>query len=114
MSHISGIDFGRRARQLRVDTLVRLRWLAVAGQSAAIIVSHFGFGFHVPLGLAFAAIAASVWLNIGLRLKYDVNHRLDDRPATILLAYDLLQLSALLYLTGGSRIPLRCFSSLQS
>jgi two-component system, sensor histidine kinase RegB len=105
MSHISGIDFGRRARQLRVDTLVRLRWLAVAGQSAAIIVAHFGFGFQVPLGLAFAAIAASVWLNIGLRLKYEVNHRLDDRPATVLLAYDLLQLSALLYLTGGLQNP---------
>ena len=105
MSHISGIDFGRRARQLRVDTLVRLRWLAVAGQSAAILVAHFGLGFPVPLGLSFAAIAASVWLNIGLRLKYDVNHRLHDKPATVLLAYDLLQLSALLYLTGGLQNP---------
>lgn len=105
MSHISGIDFGRRARQLRVDTLVRLRWLAIAGQSAAILVAHFGLGFQVPLGLAFAAIAASVWLNIGLRLKYDVNHRLDDGPATILLAYDVLQLTALLYLTGGLQNP---------
>ena len=90
---------------MRVDTLVRLRWLAVAGQSAAILVAHFGLGFHVPLALAFAAIAASVWLNIGLRLKYDVNHRLDDRPATVLLAYDLLQLTALLYLTGGLQNP---------
>ncbi|MFN3890062.1 MAG: ActS/PrrB/RegB family redox-sensitive histidine kinase [Beijerinckiaceae bacterium] len=105
MSYFSRIDFGRRARQLRVDTLIRLRWLAVAGQSIAILVVHFGLGFPVPLGLAFAAIAASVWLNIGLRLRYGVNHRLDDDPATILLAYDLLQLSALLYLTGGLQNP---------
>lgn len=105
MSQFSGIDFGRRARQLRVDTLVRLRWLAVAGQSIAILTVHFGLGFPVPTGLAFAAIAASIWLNIGLRLVYEVNHRLDDRPATILLAYDLLQLSALLYLTGGLQNP---------
>ena len=105
MSQFAHIDFGRKARQLRVDTLVRLRWLAVAGQTIAIIGVHYGLGFPVPIGLAFAAIAASVWLNIGLRLRYDVNHRLDDGPATILLAYDLLQLSALLYLTGGLQNP---------
>ncbi len=105
MSEFDRIDFGRRARQLRVDTLVRLRWLAVAGQSVAIIGVHYGLGFPVPIGLAFAAIAASVWLNIGLRLRYEVNHRLDDGPATVLLAYDLLQLSALLYLTGGLQNP---------
>lgn len=105
MSYFSRIDFGRRARRLRVDTLIRLRWLAVAGQSLALLVVHFGLGFPVPLGLAFAAIAASVWLNIGLRLRYGVNHRLDDGPATVLLAYDLLQLTALLYLTGGLQNP---------
>lgn len=105
MSQFDRIDFGRRARQLRVDTLVRLRWLAVTGQSIAIIGVHFGLGFPVPVGLAFAAIAASVWLNIGLRLRYAINHRLDDGPATVLLAYDLLQLSALLYLTGGLQNP---------
>lgn len=105
MSQFVQLDFGRRARQLRVDTLVRLRWLAVAGQSIAILIVHYGLGFPVPVGLAFAAIAASVWLNIGLRLRYDVNHRLDDGPATVLLAYDLLQLTALLYLTGGLQNP---------
>lgn len=105
MSYFSRIDFGRRARRLRVDTLIRLRWLAVAGQSLALLVVHFGLGFPVPLGLSFAAIAASVWLNIGLRLRYGVNHRLDDGPATVLLAYDLLQLTALLYLTGGLQNP---------
>lgn len=105
MTDFSHIDFGRRARQLRVDTLVRLRWLAVAGQSLAILVVHLVLDFPVPLGLAFAAIAASVWLNIGLRLRYGVNHRLEDGPATVLLAYDLLQLTALLYLTGGLQNP---------
>jgi two-component system sensor histidine kinase RegB len=105
MSQFFHLDFGRRARQLRVDTLVKLRWLAVAGQSVAILIVHYGLGFPLPVGLAFAAIAASVWLNIGLRLRYDVNHRLEDGPATILLAYDLLQLTALLYLTGGLQNP---------
>jgi len=105
MMQFSSLDFGRRARRLRVDTLVLLRWLAIAGQSTAVLAVHYGLGFSLPIGLAFAAIAASVWLNIGLRLRYDVNHRLNDGPATILLAYDLLQLSALLYLTGGLQNP---------
>ncbi len=105
MSFESGIDFGRKARRLRVDTLVRLRWLAIAGQSAALLVVHLGLGFSLPILLCFMAVAASVWLNIGLRLRYGVNHRLEDGPATILLAYDLLQLTVLLFLTGGLQNP---------
>jgi two-component system, sensor histidine kinase RegB len=105
MSPISHIDFGRKARRLRVDTLVRLRWLAVVGQSATILVVHFGLQFPVPLALSFVAIAASVWLNIGLRLRFETSHRLEDGPATFLLGYDILQLSALLFLTGGLQNP---------
>lgn len=105
MSPISHIDFGRKARRLRVDTLVRLRWLAVVGQSATILGVHFGLKYPVPLALSFVAIAASVWLNIGLRLRYETSHRLEDGPATGLLAYDILQLSALLFLTGGLQNP---------
>lgn len=105
MSPISHIDFGRKARRLRVDTLVRLRWLAVVGQSATILVVHYGLQYPVPLAPSFAVIAASVWLNIGLRLRYETSHRLEDGPATVLLAYDILQLSALLFLTGGLQNP---------
>ena len=46
---LSDDDFGRQARQLRVDTLIRLRWLAVAGQSAAVLITRFGLGFDLPM-----------------------------------------------------------------
>ena len=36
-------------RHLRLQTLVRLRWLAVAGQAAAVVSVYFGFGFPLPL-----------------------------------------------------------------
>ncbi|MDF2116914.1 ActS/PrrB/RegB family redox-sensitive histidine kinase [Roseiarcaceae bacterium H3SJ34-1] len=91
--------------RIRVDTLIRLRWLAIAGQAAALFITHFGLGFPVPIALCIAAVAASIWLNIGLRLRYVVNHRLADREASLLLAFDVLQLSALLYLTGGLENP---------
>ncbi len=105
MRDLAELDLGGRARRLRVDTLVRLRWLAVAGQSAAVLTTYFGLGFGLPVGLCFLAIAASAWLNIGLRVRFSASHRLDDRPATILLCYDVLQLSSLLYLTGGLQNP---------
>ena len=99
------LNLGRKARQLRVDTLVRLRWLAVVGQSAAVLATHFGLGFELPLELCLLVIAASVWLNIWLRIRYSVSHRLSDEAAFFLLAYDVLQLSGLLYLTGGLENP---------
>ena len=105
MRDLADLDLGGRARRLRVDTIVRLRWLAVAGQLLAILTTYFGLGFSLPLGLCFLAISASAWLNIGLRLRFSASHRLGDRLALFLLCYDVLQLSGLLYLTGGLQNP---------
>ncbi len=99
------LDVGGRPWQLRVDTLVRLRWLAIAGQTVALLVTHYVIGFTLPVGFCFVVIAASVWLNIGLRVRYPISHRLADGPAFALLTFDVLQLSALLYLTGGLQNP---------
>ena len=95
----------RHARQLRLDTLVRLRWLAIAGQALAVAVVRFGLGFPLPFGLCFVAIVASAFVNLLLRIEFPASHRLGDNPATILLAFDILQLAALLYLTGGLSNP---------
>lgn len=105
MTDLADLELGRRARRLRVDTLVRLRWLAILGQSGTVLLIEYGLGFELPLGLCFIAIALSAWLNIALRLRFSLNHRLEEGPASILLAYDVLQLSVLLYLTGGLENP---------
>ena len=93
------------AHRLRLQTLVRLRWLAVAGQLATVIIVYFGLGFPLPLGPCLAAIAVSAWLNIYLTIRYRANLRLRNRYAVLLLAYDILQLAVLLYLTGGLQNP---------
>ena len=36
-------------RNVRLDTLVRLRWLAVIGQTVAVLVVYFGLDFELPL-----------------------------------------------------------------
>ncbi len=99
------LDLGRRSRRLRVDTLVRLRWLAVCGQATAVLFVRFGLGFPIPLGLCLLFIASSAWLNVLLRIRFGRSDRLEDPPAALMLAYDIVQLSALLYLTGGLENP---------
>lgn len=105
MVEIRPKNLTRNARQLRLDTLVRLRWLAIAGQAAAVTGVRFGLGFPLPFGLCFLVIAASVWVNLLLRIQFPASHRLSDNAATGLLAFDILQLAALLYLTGGLENP---------
>src|SRR5918998_6294844 len=105
MLSVNPRDFGQDARRLRLDTLVRLRWLAVAGQSAAVAGVHFGLGFPLPFGLCFFVIAVSGAVNAVLSIRYPASHRLGDDAATLLLGFDILQLAALLYLTGGLQNP---------
>lgn len=90
---------------LRLQTSVRLRWFAVAGQLIAIGLVSFGLGFSLPVGTCLLLIAMSAWVNIFLRVRFPARHRLGVRFATTLLLYDMLQLAGLLYLTGGITNP---------
>jgi two-component system sensor histidine kinase RegB len=94
-----------RGQVLRLRTLVRLRWLAVAGQTAAVLSVNLVFGFPLPLGWCLAVIALSAWLNIFFTLRWRSSMRLTGQFAGLLLAYDILQLAVLLYLTGGLENP---------
>jgi len=98
-------DFGRRTRRLRVDTLIGLRWLAVFGQSAAVLTAHFALGLEFPVFACFVCIAASAALNGALRMQFSISYRLDDLSASMILAFDIAQLAALLALTGGLGNP---------
>ena len=93
------------ARSLRLETLIRLRWLAVAGQSVAVAAVYFGLGFPLPLVWCIGLIALSAALNIGLGVIFPASLRLGARPALLLLSYDALQLGALLFVTGGLGNP---------
>ncbi|MEQ1770068.1 MAG: ActS/PrrB/RegB family redox-sensitive histidine kinase [Devosia sp.] len=92
-------------RPLRVATLVGLRWLAIAGQSIGVLFVAFGLGFPLPLAECLALIALSVVINIALLLRLGPGTRPSATVSTIQLAYDLLQLSGLLALTGGLHNP---------
>ena len=92
-------------RNVRLDTLVRLRWLAVIGQTTAVLVVFFGLEFELPVWACLAVIALSAWLNIALRLRFHMTQRLEPDRAAWLLAFDVAELAILLYLTGGLQNP---------
>lgn len=97
-------DF-RQSQRLRLNTLIRLRWLAIVGQSITVLTVAFGLGFPLPVGLCFAFIASSAWLNVILTLRFPAAHRLSPLAAMAILVFDSLQLAGLLYMTGGLTNP---------
>lgn len=105
MLHLTQSAFNQGTGVLRLDTLIRLRWLAVAGQLAALVVTSQILGFRVPILPFVLALAASAVLNLVLRSRFAVSYRLSDRAASALLAFDVVQLAVLLYLTGGLENP---------
>ncbi|MFN0217295.1 MAG: ActS/PrrB/RegB family redox-sensitive histidine kinase [Hyphomicrobium sp.] len=94
-----------RESQLRLVTTVRLRWAAVLGQLLAVVVVTSVYGFVMPVAACLTLIAMSAWLNVYLSIRYPARYRLSTPFATALLAYDVLQLSALLFFTGGLENP---------
>ena len=86
---------------VRLRALVLIRWAAVAGQLFTVAVVHWGLGFALPILAVGGAIALSALLNLTVSLGRPASARIDDREATIFLAFDILQLAVLLYLTGG-------------
>ena len=91
--------------RVRLRTLSNLRWLAIMGQSVALFLVYFALGYPLPIFYCALAIAVSAALNVLLALRYPATHRLTNREATFYLAFDVLQLAALLYLTGGLANP---------
>ncbi|MFK7902430.1 MAG: ActS/PrrB/RegB family redox-sensitive histidine kinase [Nitratireductor sp.] len=90
---------------LRLETLVFIRWLAVIGQTIAVLLVYFVLEFQFAILPCLAFIALSAVLNIFLRYKFPANVRWQGLPVLLLLGYDILQLTLLLYLTGGIQNP---------
>ena len=92
--------------QLDRKTLVTLRWIALAGQYATISIVYFFFKFELPFFACSSIIFFGVTTNIYLQFKFE-KKQLHNFASTVFLFYDLLQLSFLLYLTGGITNPFK-------
>ena len=99
----------RTKENLNLDknTLTILRYIAIFGQFLAINIVYFYLDLPFPIHLSYAIIILGLITNLYLQFGIKIN-QLKDLYSLIFLIYDLIQLSVLLYLTGGIFNPF-CF-----
>ena len=90
--------------QLDKKTLVTLRWIAIVGQIITINVVYFILKFNFPFIYCFLIILIGVFTNIFLQFKVK-KKLLSNLNSTFYLIYDLIQLSILIFFTGGITNP---------
>ncbi len=91
--------------RVRSHTLVGIRWVGVTGQGITVLIVYYWFGFTFPIVLAIAAVTASATVNLFVLLRHWARPHIGEWDATLYLGFDILQLGALLYLTGGLLNP---------
>ena len=94
--------------KLEKSTVVILRWIALIGQLMTIYIVHFFIKFDLPLIFCSLTIFFGGVTNIFIQFRLKKN-QLNNTESTILLFYDVIQLSVLLYLTGGVTNPFIVF-----
>lgn len=92
--------------------LVQLRWLAVAGQAATILVAHLVLGMPLPL-LAMLGLAALLALANLATLMWLPRHRVTNVEITAALLLDMGALALQLYWSGGTTNPFHLLFLLQ-
>jgi len=105
MTDVAASDFRHPSRHVRLDTILRLRWLAALGQLAAIFIVAQGLEFDVPVIPCIAIVGLSALLNLALQIAFDPMQRLEPLYAAALLALNIVELAGLLFFTGGLQNP---------
>jgi two-component system sensor histidine kinase RegB len=100
---LQGVEgaFGRT----RLRTLVSLRWMAIVGQVAAVLLVRYGLEFNLPLTACMMVIAASAAVNLALMAIYPARHLSSTLETAAQLAFDTVQVALLIGLTGGLENP---------
>ena len=93
---------------LKKSTYINLRWIAIIGQLITINLIYFIFEFKFNLILENLVILFGILSNLYL-IHINKNTQLLDKTAFLFLLIDILQLSCLIYLTGGIANPFSIF-----
>jgi two-component system, sensor histidine kinase RegB len=105
MTDVAASDFRHPRRYVRLDTILRLRWLAVLGQLTTIFVVVQGLEFDVEVVPCLAIIGLSALLTLALQMTFNPMRRLEPAYAAALLALNIIELAGLLFFTGGLENP---------
>ena len=93
---------------LKKSTYINLRWIAIIGQLITINLIYFVFNFKFDVNLGNLIILIGLFITLYL-LYINKNTQLSDKIAFLFLLTDILQLSCLIYLTGGIVNPFSIF-----
>lgn len=90
---------------VRLRTLVFVRSLGIIGQIVAIFIVFFGLKYQMPIGQCLMVVGVAIAFNAVMFFLYPSVHMLSEREAAAHLAFDIMQLTAMLALTGGIENP---------
>ncbi|MBX3485221.1 ActS/PrrB/RegB family redox-sensitive histidine kinase [Phenylobacterium sp.] len=94
-----------RRGHLRVRTLVTVRWMVIVGQVALLAAMAVLLRYQAPYLPCAVVIAAGAFVNLLTSFAWPMQKVLSDQEAVAQLALDVLQLSALMSLIGGTANP---------
>ena len=93
------------SNKILLSNLIKIRWIAITGQLAAILLVYFYFKIQIPIIFCLLVVIISTLVNIFSIFSRKSNYYLSDDEAFYFLLFDTGQLAILLYLTGGIYNP---------
>jgi two-component system, sensor histidine kinase RegB len=99
----------RATSVLRMRTMVNLRWVTIAGQTATVLASLLFLRLPIPYPSLFLLIGLAAVLNTAIWLSPAINRSIRNWGLTAQLGFDIVELCGLLYLTGGLMNPFCLF-----
>lgn len=88
-----------------MQQLIQLRWFALAGQVATILVVHFGFQIRLPLLPMLVVLVLLAAFNVASLWRWRRRQEVTDDALLLSLLVDVVTLTALLHLSGGVANP---------
>ncbi|WP_312030525.1 ATP-binding protein [Methylosinus sp. H3A] len=96
---------GQTTNKKNLLLLVTLRWIAICGQIATILIVDFGFHLRLPLIQMASVILVLALFNLGSLYRCSAKRPIDDFELFVQLLFDLTTLSTQLFLSGGATNP---------
>ena len=84
-----------------LTNLIKIRWIAIAGQLTTLFTIFFVFNFAIPLTACLFVVSLSILVNFYSYFIQRGNPTLTDKKTFLFLLFDISQLVGLLFLTGG-------------
>jgi len=84
-----------------LSNLIKIRWFAIVGQLTTLLIVKYIFDFTIPVTECLIVILLSILINIFSSYIQKDNPTLNYQKTFIFLLFDISQLVALLFLTGG-------------